>query len=347
MKKLMSLLLVALMLTGAFAAFAENTSDDMEYINGRIDLYALARRNGWGHAALEAYGLCYMFADCEKVGYIVQDIDGDGHPELIIAAMPGSGEFFDNMVFELYGINSYGSYDAIFTGGERDRYYSAGGALFAHNGSSGADDSFDTTEEFKNGEMIDLGTATVKDNYVQLDLTPIPAEADEGEHEHFAGMPNPWVELTKYGESPEDDCEICPDPTSPNAYFICPLGYSIGVPEGAQDVRFSMCEALSMLQMNFALDGMEFCARMKDTGFFEDISGMYYNWDFIDDVSDYLGSGGEVREAHEGDRTIQLCLWFDIIPGFSYSLDTSGRDLDGFDITAIALQVYEPMQGEA
>ena len=43
---------------------------------------------------------------------------------------------------------------------------------------------------------------------------------------------------------------------------------------------------------------------------------------------------------------IEIFLWFDVVPGLMYSVTAQGMDLDGFDIQAIAEQLYIPTQGD-
>ena len=40
-------------------------------------------------------------------------------------------------------------------------------------------------------------------------------------------------------------------------------------------------------------------------------------------------------------------MWYDIVPGVMYSLSVYSTDLDGLDLTAVAEQVYVPVQGDA
>ena len=39
-------------------------------------------------------------------------------------------------------------------------------------------------------------------------------------------------------------------------------------------------------------------------------------------------------------------LWYDAVPGLMYALSVYTTDLDGLDATAIAEQVYIPVQGD-
>ena len=43
---------------------------------------------------------------------------------------------------------------------------------------------------------------------------------------------------------------------------------------------------------------------------------------------------------------VEMCMWYDLVPGLMYSVTAQGMDLDGFDIQAIAEQLYIPTQGD-
>ena len=120
------------------------------------------------------------------------------------------------------------------------------------------------------------------------------------------------------------------------------LGFALSVPDGAENVEYFIL-AGDTEELRFTCDGLDYTARLKATAGFEDISGMYYTWtNTLDDEIEgceckmmrYSGDGGE----------IDVCLWYDAAPGLMYSLTTSDSSLDGFDITAVALQVFEPVQ---
>lgn len=142
------------------------------------------------------------------------------------------------------------------------------------------------------------------------------------------GMANPWTETTEEG-------------------FIGIMGLELAIPEGAENVAFRVLEAEQLGEMTFTLDGMDYVARVKPAVEFEDISGLYYA--FENPIEDEAVAGLQTWEgrATDGEETIDLALWFDVVPGIMYSLSTSGADLDGFDIIGVALQVYQPMQGDA
>ena len=140
------------------------------------------------------------------------------------------------------------------------------------------------------------------------------------------GMANPWVETDAEG-------------------VMQAVGVSFGVPEGAENVVYRVLESESLAEMEFTWYGMDYTARIKPAGAFEDISGMYYEWEQDMDVTVGNCEGVEYRAEDEG-MTFDVCLWYDVVPGLMYSVSTSGEDLDGFDIIAAAEQVYIPAQSD-
>ena len=155
------------------------------------------------------------------------------------------------------------------------------------------------------------------------------AEEAEGAEAPAIGMPNPWTDTTV-----ED--------------AVQELGFELGIPEGAEIAACRVLGEEQLLEVDFALDGMDYTARMKPSAVvdeIEDISGLYYTWEHEEECE--IGyAKGLIRLAKDGDQTIENCIWLDVVPGFVYSLCTSGEDLDGFDLIAIAEQVFKPMQGE-
>ena len=146
--------------------------------------------------------------------------------------------------------------------------------------------------------------------------------------ETLIGMPNPWISV-----SAEELTDT--------------LGLAFSVPEGAENIAYRILEAEQMAEMTFSLDGMDYTARIKPAAEFEDISGMYFDWETPNEDSTVAGIPAWEARANDGDTTLDLCMWFDAAPGLMYSLSTGADDLDGFDIIAIAEQVYLPMQGDA
>lgn len=153
------------------------------------------------------------------------------------------------------------------------------------------------------------------------------------------GMANPWR-----------DC------TEEEAYKYAPNGFS--APDGATDVHWSMMlpdndpkkEYEMMVQMNFDLDGVSYCAREQASSGEEvtDISGMYYEWQDTEDVTLANWAGGnmkaQIKSFANSDESAKLCMWFDIETGYSYSLSCAGEGagVKDIDIKAVAEAIYDP-----
>ncbi len=139
-------------------------------------------------------------------------------------------------------------------------------------------------------------------------------------------MANPWTQTTAQG-------------------LMDALGLQLGLPDGATNVTWQMLEEAQMGQVNFSWMGEDYTARTALTDEFEDISGLYCDWEVRQDCS--VGRCEAVCcRAHEGENTVDLCLWYDELTGVMYSVSVTDKDLDGFDITAAAQILYIPMQTE-
>ena len=120
------------------------------------------------------------------------------------------------------------------------------------------------------------------------------------------------------------------------------------IPEGATNV---VCSAMDnegdekpLYQVTFDLDGNNFTARVEyGAEEYADISGMNYEWTSTDEGK-LAGWGDGNMEAkfyrYVGDECADLCTWYDIEIGIAYSLSTVAKDLDGFDIQAVAEAMY-------
>ena len=125
------------------------------------------------------------------------------------------------------------------------------------------------------------------------------------------------------------------------------LGVLIGVPEGAEDVRYAILEDEGLVEMDFSWYDMDYCARIQPAEGFVEISGLYMDhWDQTLDVE--IGPWTAVEHRGEDDGVIRnLIQWYDEDAGLMYCVVTSGEDLDGFDISAAALAIYAPAMAEA
>lgn len=144
------------------------------------------------------------------------------------------------------------------------------------------------------------------------------------------GMANPWE------ESDSED-------------IFASLGIFVTPPEGASDVSFEKNMDESIAQMLFKLDepdpNMKYTYRVKKSEKFEDISGLYYDWDVDADCMVGACEGKTYRAFADG-QTIDSVLWYDADEKLMYSVSTAAEDLDGFDLVAIAGMVYMPVEPE-
>ena len=158
-------------------------------------------------------------------------------------------------------------------------------------------------------------------------------EAPVDTAETTTSLANPWTDMTK-----EELEQVS--------------GVPFGVPEGAESLVYRWLESEGIAEMQFVLDGDEYCARVKpsalEAGQLENISGIYYDWENEQKIT--IGHcDGTIGLAQTGSEDwVELCQWYDIAPGLMYSLSvyTTG-DPDGLDLTAVAEAVYIPTQGDA
>ena len=146
------------------------------------------------------------------------------------------------------------------------------------------------------------------------------------------GMANPWVEITEE-----------------EAHDYCPQLFK--VPDGAVAQAWMKCEDLAdpstgvgpMVQLSFAQYGMNFTARaQKGASEDADISGLYTEWTVgpMDVTLANWDETGKMYRAIKDTGYIDLITWYDPSAGIMYTLSVAAADLDGFDIQAVAEQMY-------
>lgn len=112
------------------------------------------------------------------VGYRYADLDADGTVELLLGLLD-EDEFYQNLILGLYTVDDADhAVVPVFRSAERDRYYYAGGDRFAHVGSSGAADSMDTTVQYADAALQDLGAQT--ESYQDAELVPLSCFVELG-----------------------------------------------------------------------------------------------------------------------------------------------------------------------
>lgn len=156
----------------------------------------------------------------------------------------------------------------------------------------------------------------------------------EASTEELVNMSNPWQSCSE-----TDANEICPN--------------LFKVPEGATSVEWSKMsyqddpEKNDLVQVTFVLDGNEFCARAENGAAESDeIHGLFYEWTVNEDTT--LSSWGDENSIHaklyrsiSDEETVDLITWYDVNAHISYSLSVSAKNLDGFDIRAVADQMRQ------
>ena len=153
---------------------AEVTENGLSAYEPIVLQYRTALEENWSGQQLVDADMNFMVQNVppETVGYAVEDLDGNGTPELIIGTNCAD-VFYEKMVFLLYTVGENGEPVQLFSSNERNRYYFAGGSRFANLGSSSADSSFATTWKLEGEELVDMTCTTDPKDYVQMALTPI------------------------------------------------------------------------------------------------------------------------------------------------------------------------------
>ena len=183
----------------------------------------------------------------------------------------------------------------------------------------------------KEAVPTDTGTTDITENVETTETTENTENTEE------AGLANPWTEVTEE-----------------EASSLVPNGFS--APEGATNVVWRVMGNTDpnnfdvpgpLVEMDFDLDGMSFTAREQVLGDNnQDISGMFYDWTVTDDITlanwaDGNMTGTASRYVGESESA-DLITWYDVEIGVAYSLSTVAKDLEGFDLQAIAEAIYDP-----
>lgn len=143
----------------------------------------------------------------------------------------------------------------------------------------------------------------------------------------WAGMPNPMVETDREG-------------------LMEKFGIDFNIPEEAKDIQYFIIDD-TMAEVQYDWNHVKICFRMMPAAEYTDIAGVFGEWTAEDPciVGDHCE--GMCYRFIDSTGTLDQCLWFDAAPGIMYAVNASAADLDGFDVEAIAEQMYVPMQGEA
>ncbi|MBQ4227866.1 MAG: hypothetical protein II697_06635 [Clostridia bacterium] len=179
----------------------------------------------------------------------------------------------------------------------------------------------------------------------------LPGETEASELENWF-LSNPKAESGFISWDPQADVSIAnPWVEMSKDEFLAAGGMTFALPEDAQNVVYRYLASQELSETQFTLFGDEFCARIQpadlEPGDLMDISGMYFDWENVEEV-EVSYCPGIVSTAKTGsDSWAEVCLWYDIVPGLMYSLTVSTADPDGLDLAAIAEQIFVPAQGDA
>lgn len=160
--------------------------------------------------------------------------------------------------------------------------------------------------------------------------TQVEADVDiDAKEDEQVNYPNPWVESDRQGV------------VEATSYELDPL-------EGATDVVYSYLTDLCLAQVTFKKDGCDWVYRVQPTDSLEDISGMNYKWDSVDDaaVLKYKGEFKAYSDATEDTEyiddvnVVQVLNWYDTDLKATRSLSVSGTGVNGLDLEVIAGDLY-------
>ena len=164
------------------------------------------------------------------------------------------------------------------------------------------------------------------------------AEATEAEEttdeETHTAVENAWVEIT------EDEArEAC------SRLFKAPEGAKVLGWSKLDGSEADSSTGKPLIQLEFELDGNIFTARVQDGAAEDaDISGTFAEWNDESDVTLANWGGGampaKIKRSVNDAGMQDLCTWYDIEIGISYSVSVAAADLEGFDIQAVAEQMY-------
>ena len=216
------------------------------------------------------------------VGYIIQDISGDGIPELLIGEYSEEDGAFGTMIYALYNCTN-GVSECVFEGWYRNAYHWMGDGMFTYSGSGGAiysmfgtaalskdgtalewQDYYFTYEKDENFEEIGCyHNTTGEDNPVDSEVLDISLD-DFWDLEAQILEKRQWLQLTSFAEatdielpeeeaSDESDLERVRRQITENG-DICAIGY-LGYFDGTYEELGKYFYYLGILQeYDFLID---------------------------------------------------------------------------------------------
>lgn len=157
----------------------------------------------------------------------------------------------------------------------------------------------------------------------------VTEEIETGDEGDAIGMANPWVESDKTAVTVATNVEL-------------------DVPEDAENVSYSYLSGENLAQVTFTRGGENWIYRGVMTDSFDDISGMYYDWDNEEEVT-ISGRKAMLYDHTSNTETVWMIDWYDEVPGVMYSLSVTAADseaLNGLDMQGMAEALFVPMRDE-
>lgn len=116
-------------------------------------------------------------------------------------------------------------------------------------------------------------------------------------------------------------------------------GANFVIPGDATDVKYFIYNnEMGEVQYKYEVGDTDITIRLKKTDGLTDISGLNYSWTYVNEGM--LGDCPEKDYIYRTDsEAVQLCQYYVESIGVTYSVSAQAKDLDGFDIIAIAEQV--------
>ena len=150
-----SMIFASGILTSVYAADDTLTLADYPEYKDIVQKYYDGAAAGWNMGQFQEQNLCYLagyYADINKLGYFLQDIDNNGTAELFIGALDDGSDTYEEMFFDMYTLIN-GRLSLVTTSGERDRYYLCTDNTIANEGSGSAFNSVRQYYVYTNGQL--------------------------------------------------------------------------------------------------------------------------------------------------------------------------------------------------
>lgn len=142
-------------LTSVYAADDTLTLADYPEYKDIVQKYYDGAAAGWNIGQFQEQNLCYLagyYADINKLGYFLQDIDNNGTAEFFIGALDDGSDTYEEMFFDMYTLIN-GRLSLVTTSGERDRYYLCTDNTIANEGSGSAFNSVRQYYVYTDGQL--------------------------------------------------------------------------------------------------------------------------------------------------------------------------------------------------